>query len=113
VNSQLLRRSAIAVAIGLSIVLSFGCVVGGDGYGYGYNDNVSVGIGLGYYEPYGNYYGGWGPGYRVGPSRGGNFRPDRGSGHPAPHAYRPAPLSRPMPSIPARPRQRPEGQRPH
>jgi hypothetical protein len=98
------RQSALALVIGMITFLSSGCAVVGDGYGY--NDSVSVGIGLwpDYYEPYGSYYGGWGPGYRVGPSRGGSFHPDRGAGRPMPRAYRPAPASRPMPSIPGHPR---------
>ena len=96
-NSLLLRWSAIAIVIGLFTVLSSGCVVTGGGYGY----DDGVGIGLGYYEPYGAVYGGWGPGYRVGPIRGGDHRPDRGGGHPSPHTYRPAPASHSVPSIPS------------
>ena len=101
-----LRWSAIAFVIGLFTVLSSGCAVTGGGYGYGYDGGV--GIGLDYYEPYGAYggwgpgYGGWGPGYHVGPFRDGAHRPDRGGGHPPPHAYRSAPASHPMPSIPSR-----------
>jgi len=43
------------------------CVVGG-----GYDDDVGVGYVGGVYEPGGYEYGGWGPGYRVGPPRGGD-----------------------------------------
>ena len=100
-NTLLLRWSAIAFMIGLFTVLSSGCVVPEGGYGYGYD--AGVGIGLDYYEPYGDAYGGWGPNYRVGPPRGGDHRPDRG-GQPHPHAYRAAPASHAMPSIPSRPR---------
>ena len=99
-NILLLRWSAIAFAIGLFTVLASGCVVTGGGYGY----DDGVGIGLDYYQPYGAVYGGWGPGYRVGPIRDGYQRPDRGGGQPAPHAYRSAPASRSMPSIPSRSR---------
>ena len=99
-NISLLRWSATAVAIGLFMVLATGCVVAGGGYGY----DGGVGIGLDYYEPYGADYGGWGPGYRVGPIRDGAHRPDRGGGHPPAHTYRPAPASHPMPSIPSRSR---------
>jgi hypothetical protein len=53
----------------------------------------------GVYEAPGYEYGGWGPGYHVGPPRGGERRPETSS----PHAYRPAPRSRPSPSIPTRP----------
>jgi hypothetical protein len=96
-NTLLVRWSAIALVLGLFTVLSSGCVVPGDGYGY----NGDVGVGVDYYEPYGAFYGGWGPGYYVGPYRDGNYRPYRGGG-PTPHAYRSAPESRSMPSIPAR-----------
>ena len=99
-NILLLRWSAIAFVIGLFTVLSSGCVVTGGGYGY----DGGVGIGLDYYEPYGAFYGGWGPSYRVGPFRDGGHRPDRGGGQTTPHAYRSAPASHPMPSIPSRSR---------
>ena len=66
-----------------------------------------VGYAGGYYEPYGYDYGGWGAGYRVGPSRGGDHRDDhagnRGHVGRAP-AYRPAPAGRSAPSIPGRSR---------
>lgn len=96
-NTLLARWSATALVVGLFTALLSGCVVPGDGYGY----DASVGVGVGYYEPYGAYYGGWGPGYYVGPIHGNNYRPDRG-GRPTPHAYKPAPGSRPPPSIPSR-----------
>lgn len=98
-NTLLVRWSGIALILGLFTVLSSGCVVPDDRYGY--DTDVRIGIGLGYYAPYGAYYGGWGPGYRVGPIRGHNYRPNRG-GSPTPHAYRGAPVTRPVPSIPAR-----------
>jgi hypothetical protein len=53
----------------------------------------------GVYEPSGYGYGGWGPGYHVGPSRGGERRPPMSS----PRAYRAAPPSRGVPSLPSRP----------
>jgi len=56
----------------------------------------------GVYEPSGSDYGGWGPGYHVGPSRGGERREE----HSSNHAYRSAPPSRRAPSIPSRPRGR-------
>jgi hypothetical protein len=100
-NTSSLRSTTIALAVALFTAFSSGCAVTGDGYGYGYDGNVDVG--LDYYEPYGGYYGGWGPGYRVGPYReGGDHRPDQGGGHAPPHAYRPAPASHSMPSIPSR-----------
>ena len=69
----------------------------------GYDGEVGVGYVGGYYEPYGYDYGGWGPGYRVGPPRGGEGHPDH---HPGGHAppYRAAAPSRGMPSIPTRSR---------
>lgn len=65
--------------------------------GYGYGDGATVGLGIDYYEPFGFDYGGWGPGYRVGPPRGGGGRGGGGRGH----GYRPAPAGRAMPSIPS------------
>jgi hypothetical protein len=97
---NILRWSAIAFVIGLFTALLSGCIVPDGGYGY-YDD---MGIGLDYYEPYGADYGGWRPGYRVGPFHDGGHHPGHGGGHPPPHAYRPAPESHPMPSIPSRPR---------
>jgi hypothetical protein len=102
VNIILLRRLGLAfVGLTLTVILS-SCIVAGGG-GYGYDDGV--GIGAGYYEPYGVDYGGWGHGYEVAPFRGGDHRPTRGDGDHAPaHAYRSAPASRSMPSIPSRSR---------
>lgn len=100
-NISLLRCSAITLVIGLFTVLSSSCAVTGGGYGY---DGGGVGIGLGYYEPYGGDYGGWGSDYRVGPYRGGGRRSDRGNGRPTQHAYRSAPASHSVPSIPSRSR---------
>ena len=107
-NTLLLRKCATALVAGLFALLASGCAVY-DGGGYGYRS--SVGIGIDYYEPFGGEYGGWGPGYRVAPFRGGSARMDRGGehrrdragGHPGGHAYRSAPPSRSMPSIPSRP----------
>jgi len=96
-----LRRTAIALVISGCAALPSACVAPGGGYGY---DN-GVDVGVGYYEPYGVDYGGWGSGYEVGPYRDGGHRDDgRGRGGSAPHGYRSAPASRPMPSIPSRSR---------
>jgi hypothetical protein len=62
------------------------CLTGGGGY-----------IG-GVYEPNGYDYGGWGGRYEVGPPRGYERRPERSQAH----AYRAAPQTRPIPSIPTR-----------
>jgi hypothetical protein len=82
---------ALLLAIGID-----GCVATDAGY----NGDVDVGVSAGFYEPYGYDYGGWGPGYFVGPGRGGEQR--GGSGRA--HTYRPAPASRHTPSIPSRSR---------
>jgi hypothetical protein len=94
---NILRNRGAALGFGamaLALTLLNACAV----EGVGVDGAVGVGYDAGYYEPYGYEYGGWGPGYRVGPGRGG----DRRGGHPG--AYRPAPASRPTPSIPNRPR---------
>ena len=72
--------------------------------GVGVDGTVGVGYVGGYYEPYGYDYGGWGPGYHVGPwGRAGHAR----DGHaPDGRPYRPAPRERPTPSIPGRSRGR-------
>jgi hypothetical protein len=87
-------------AIGLVALLAAGCIAPG---GYG---SPGVAPGYDYYEPYGNYYGGWGPGFAVGPFR------DRGHDHDhdhdggrgggaSHHAFRAAPAGRATPSIPS------------
>jgi len=115
-NTLLLRRSAISFVIGMLTILSSNYAVADEIYidasscsaaGGIYEDGIC--IGLNYYEPYGTVYGGWGPGYYVGPYRnGGNRRNDNRyrrsgheGGHSSEHAYRSAPASRPMPSIPS------------
>jgi len=75
------------------------CVAPGDRYVSG-----SVSYGVDFYEPYGHDYGGWGPGYMVGPPRIGNRHFNAPPISPPRHSYRPALPSRPMPSIPTRPR---------
>jgi hypothetical protein len=72
------------------------------GYGYGYDGTTNIGVGIDYYEPLGFDYGGWGGNYRAGPPRGG---PRGGGGRGgASHAYRSAPASHGMPSLPSGPR---------
>ncbi len=73
-----------------------GCAVGP----YGYGDQVSVGLGVGYYEPMGSYYGGWEPGYQVGPYRDGEPH-HNGEGHPHAPSYRQASPAHGVPSIPS------------
>ena len=90
------RNRWMATALGaLVLAMLYACAVSG----VGVDGTVGVGYVGGYYEPYGYDYGGWGGAYRVGPGRGG----DRRGAHPA-HSYRPAPASRPTPSIPGRSR---------
>lgn len=95
-NRLRLRRLGIAILIGLFAALFSGCV---PYLGVGYDGD--------YYQPYGVGvdYVGWGPGYRVGPGRGGERRDDRGE-----HVHRSAPAARPVPSVPSRSR---GGSRPH
>jgi hypothetical protein len=86
-----LRWSAIVSLVGVLLLMTPGCVTADGGYGY------DAGMGVDYYEPYGTYYGGWGPGYSVGPFRDGDHRQAHSSGH----AYRSAPPSHSIPSIPS------------
>lgn len=92
------RRSITVMVAGLFSLLVSGCVVPGGEYGPGFN--------LGYYQPSGITYGGWGSGYDVGPVRGGQVYGYPRGGRAAPYAYRAAPASRPIPSIPSRGRPR-------
>lgn len=93
---NVMRKRWIGPGFGaVALILVNACAV----EGVGVDGSVGVvGYDAGYYEPYGYEYGGWGRGYRVGPGRGGDPR----GGHPG--SYRPAPASRPTPSIPSRPR---------
>jgi hypothetical protein len=88
------RSAAALCGIGLTVVA--GCAV----TGVGVEGDVGVGYDAGYYEPYGYDYGGWGGAYRVGPGRGGDRRGDGPHPGGARPSYRPAPASRPTPSIP-------------
>jgi hypothetical protein len=96
-NASSLRWSISALVLGLFVTLAIGCVVRDGGYGGG----VNVAGGLDYYEPYGADYGGWGPGYQVGPVRGGDYHHaayDNRS--PSAHSSRAYSGSRSAPSIP-------------
>jgi hypothetical protein len=103
------RWSAIACVIGLFTATLPGCVVPDGGYGYGDGYEGDADIGLDYYDP-GVEYGGWEPGYQVGPFYHDGHHPEggghhfEGGAHPQQPAYKPAPASRPMPSIPVRSR---------
>jgi hypothetical protein len=99
-NPELLRRLASALLFCPLLALPVGCAVTGDG-------TNSVGVatfGLDYYEPFGYDYGGWGPGYAVGPFRGGGERIGRRGGPSSGQPFRSAGPGRSMPSIPTGPR---------
>jgi len=89
------RRIAVAGLALLAAAGLSGCVAG-----IGYDGGVRATYLGGYYEPYGYDYGGWQNGYRVGPPRGGEHRPDQASTH----AYRSAPHLHSVPSLPRRTR---------
>jgi hypothetical protein len=93
------NRTMCVAGMLLLALLCNGCVVPGDRYAAG-----SVSYGVGFYEPYGYDYGGWGSGYLVGPPRGDHRRFEARHVSPSRHAYRPAPPSHHMPSIPNHPR---------
>ena len=88
------RGACRAAMLALVLAALGGCAAVGVGYG-GPVGSAYIG---GYYEPYGYPYGGWGPGYRVGPPRGGVHRAP-----PRQRPYRAAPGNRPTPSLPSRP----------
>jgi len=106
VNILLLRWLGLAFVVLMLTVLLSGCVLTGGEYGY-YDDGGDIGVT--YYEPSVVEYGGWGPSYQVAPFRGDEHRHDvehhttSGGGH-AERAYRSAPASHSMPSIPSRSR---------
>jgi hypothetical protein len=93
------RWPAAFAVIGLLAMAPAGCAVDGAGYSGGYSDGY--GYGADYYEPYGYSYGGWGSGYYVGPYRTGGRRDDFDGRRSGAHAYRSAPASHGMPSIPS------------
>jgi hypothetical protein len=108
------RRARVRLVTGLiglsAAAMLSGCAVPDGGYAYG------GGFGANYYEPYGFGYGGWGPGYGVGPFRGSDHDFNHGGDHDfnhggdhdfnhggefhTAHAYRSAPAGHAMPSIP-------------
>jgi hypothetical protein len=98
-NRFLIRGILLGGIAALALAGLYACAV----TGVGVDGSVGVGYVGGYYEPSGYEYGGWGPGYHVGPWRGGGRPYDRpGTGRQP--AYRPAPAGRSAPSIPARSR---------
>ena len=98
--SLVLKRGIVAGAVaGLMLIGLHACAV----TGVGVDGTVGVGYVGGYYDPCCYEYGGWGPGYHVGPWRGGGRPYDRAGTGRRP-AYRPAPAGRSAPSIPGRSR---------
>jgi hypothetical protein len=86
-RSRNLESRTLKISLSLLLLAGLGaCAVEGGGY----DGDVGVGVGVGYvgdyYEPCCGGYGGWGPGYRVGPPgwRGRGHDEHRGSGRPAP-----------------------------
>jgi hypothetical protein len=99
--TSLPRLPAWLVMVGVSLIVLVGCV----GEGGGYYGGVPS-YGLDYYSAYGLDYGVWGPTYDVAPYyRARPYEHYRGGfaygGRPAPNAFRPAPASRGIPSIPS------------
>ncbi len=103
----LLRLGALVLAVAAFMTLT-GCVASAGVYAGDYDGEY-------YYDAPGYVvYDGWGPTYYVGPPRGGHDHHDDhhdvghddhhdthgGGGHPGHPAYRPAPSSRAVPSIP-------------
>ncbi len=103
-----LRLMSKIVLAAASLAVMAGCVAT-PGYG---GSSIEVGYSVGFYEPAGYVYGDWPSSYHVAPPR-----PDHdrnayvGASHPGRSpsrpAYRPAPPSRQLPSLPNRPRPRP------
>lgn len=94
-SPSIARRCVTLALLGAFAGIAPGCVADG---GYAYPG--TVGVGVDYYEPYGAVYGGWGPGYYVGPVRDGYRGSDRAGYAPGSHSYRSAPTSGSVPSIP-------------
>ena len=81
-----------AAGLLLLALLAFGCMAEGSYYG------------ADYYGAYPVQYGGWRPTYYVAPYYPRVHPRFEHGGHEPHHAYRPAPASRPIPSIPSHPR---------
>ena len=100
-KTALRRWLTAGIAAGLFTVVT-GCV--------STEGEVGVSYGADYYDTYGYDYGYWRPGYYVAPPRGerrereSRERATRSETAPSRPTYRPAPPSRPAPSIPLRPR---------
>jgi hypothetical protein len=104
------RRSAMRAlaTLALGLALLGGCVAGGVGVGVdegywgdpGFDYDMDFDAPFGFDEPWGYGYGGWGPGYFVGPPAWGHRGGPGPGGGPALHE----PPGRPLPSIPTGPR---------
>ena len=99
--TRMLRTGALALTVTLGAAYLSGCTDYGGGY-YG-GPSVDVGVGFGYYDDGWCCAGGWGRGYRVGPTRGDHHWDNHNSSHGSTHhSYRAAPAGRAVPSIPSR-----------
>ncbi len=98
-SKRLVKLALAGVALSAVFGLAACAVDAGPGYGYG---GPSVGVGVDYYEPYGAVYGGWEPGYYVGPYRDGRGGGPGPRGPIATHSFRGS--SGNAPSIPSGPR---------
>ena len=104
-NITLRPRSKVLLAAASLVVLA-ACVATP---GYDGGSSVSVGYSVGFYEPHGYVYGGYPSHYHVAPppvnrDRDAYVRASHEGARPFQPAYRPAPPSRPAPSLPSRPR---------
>ena len=100
-------RLIAAAVLALLVTRLTGCTSGAVGVSAGYDEywdgpNYAYGVDYFYAPPV--FYGDWGPGYYVGPPRYGAYPHGFPHGEGRPPAFRPAPESRPVPSIPSGPR---------
>ncbi|HXZ59637.1 MAG TPA: hypothetical protein VEG26_05605 [Steroidobacteraceae bacterium] len=103
--AQRRRTVRLAVPLALALALLAACAAGGVGVGVedeywgdpSFDYDMDFDAPFGFDEPWGYGYGGWGPGYFVGPPAWGH-RGGPGPGAPPPHRIEPP--SRPLPSIP-------------
>jgi hypothetical protein len=105
-----LRQRSTAVLAAASLAFLAGCWASlGDNGGVGVGVAVPYGVDL--YEPSGYEYGRWPSTYYVAPPRvyrdHDDHRVSRDRNRAQKPAFRPAPHSRPVPSLPSRPRPRP------
>jgi hypothetical protein len=99
-SAVFLRRSLMFLVAAAMTAMFSSCALHVDGRGYdGERDYWD-----GYYYPPDVDYGGWGHDYHVAPERHEDNRPRKEEGHESEHAYRPAPVHHPVPTIPSKSR---------